>query len=135
MTPTEISDLLDAHDKRRPVTAPVPRKPSRPIGTWLGIAGGVITVLGGFWMFGDGLFFTDAEAAVETAARIKAETKIKDKLEKDHGDDLADVTTVNNDQDTSIQLLRQSIDDEKVNAGKARARLEQRLNRHEQRGH
>ncbi len=131
MTPAEISDLLDAHDKRRPVTAPLPKKVGKPIGTWLGIAGGVASVLIVFWQFGDGLFTTDAEAAVETAARIAAEAEI----EKAHGDDMRDVTTITGSQETGLELLKQQVITDKVNANEARGRLEKRLDRHERRGH
>lgn len=139
MTPTEISDLLDAHDRRRPVTVPAKSsKAPKSIVIWLGITGGVITVLGGFWMFGDGLFATDAEAAAETAVRVAAESKI----EKAHSVDMRDVADITHALDTDIEVmetdiesLRASQKQDRTNSREARARIERRLDRHEQRGH
>ena len=131
MTPAEIDQLAKAIDKRRPVTAPLPVKAPRSIAKGIGIAGGLISFLVIFWQLGDGLFATDAEATIETATRISAEARI----EKDHGDDMRDVATINSAQDTAIELLKQRLATETISADEARSRIEGRLDRHERRGH
>ncbi len=131
--PGHQRELTD-HDICRIAKAAATRSISQRIKFWLGIAAGVIGLLVVGWRFGDGVFFTDAEASDEQKIRIASETEIRESAKAEvvrvktaYTQDIADLIL-------SVRGVssRQDLQAKDIEFGKeAQRRLEGRIHRHE----